>query len=142
MFPRRKWDSPNPSLASECALPPRTGGRGAHSVRGRGSPNSDDWRKSLAHCLLCGTACRYLSGAPCSQQAVRSPMLRQLPLTVPQEGGDVFIPLKSDWPYSMGPSDICIMAPFWFTCFQVKFKRCSVHSAENAESAKNARTAH
>jgi hypothetical protein len=29
-------DSPNPSLASECAPPPRTGGRGAHSPAGEG----------------------------------------------------------------------------------------------------------
>jgi hypothetical protein len=51
--------SHNPSLASECAPPPRTGGgwggRGHTSqrVRGWGSPNSDDWRKSSALCLLC-----------------------------------------------------------------------------------------
>jgi hypothetical protein len=46
MSPRRNWDSPNPSLASECAPPPRTGRGGGHSrlrVRGSGSPNSDDW---------------------------------------------------------------------------------------------------
>jgi hypothetical protein len=51
MSPRRNWDSPNPSLASECA-----GGRG-HTrllVRCWGSPNSDDLRKSVALCLLCG----------------------------------------------------------------------------------------
>ncbi len=28
MSPRRNWNSPNPSLASECAPPPRTGGGG------------------------------------------------------------------------------------------------------------------
>ncbi len=36
-------------------LPPEPGG-GGHThqrVRGWGSPNSDDWRKSLALCLLC-----------------------------------------------------------------------------------------
>jgi hypothetical protein len=52
MSPRRNWDSPNPSLASECAPPPRTGG-GGHTrlrVRGWGSPNSDEWRKSLPLC--------------------------------------------------------------------------------------------
>ncbi len=27
MSPRRNWDSPNPSLASECAPPPRSGGK-------------------------------------------------------------------------------------------------------------------
>ncbi len=55
MSPRRNKDSPNPSLASECAPPPRPGG-GGHTrlqVRGWGSPNFDDWSKSLALCLLC-----------------------------------------------------------------------------------------
>jgi hypothetical protein len=38
-----------------CPPSPRTKGWGAHSMRlsGWGSPNSDDWRKSLALCLLC-----------------------------------------------------------------------------------------
>jgi hypothetical protein len=56
MSPRRIWDFPPPSLASECApLPPSKGGGGAHSPAGEGwgSPNSDDWRKSFALCLLC-----------------------------------------------------------------------------------------
>ncbi len=36
-------------------LPPETGGGGHARLRvgGWGSPNSDDWRKSLALCLLC-----------------------------------------------------------------------------------------
>jgi hypothetical protein len=59
MSPCRNEDSPNPSLASEC--PPRTGG-GGHTrlrVRGWGSPNSDDWRKSLAlcHIMYCSLVC-------------------------------------------------------------------------------------
>ncbi len=56
MSPRRNWDSPNPSLASECALPPdqRVGGHSRRRLRGWGSSNSDDWRKSLA---LCGMYC-------------------------------------------------------------------------------------
>jgi hypothetical protein len=48
MSPRRNWDSPTPSLASECAPTPGTKG-GGHTrlwVRGWGSPNSDDWRKA------------------------------------------------------------------------------------------------
>jgi hypothetical protein len=47
---------PSPSLASECAPPPQPKGGRAHSPAGKGwgSPNSDDWRKSLALCLLCG----------------------------------------------------------------------------------------
>jgi hypothetical protein len=37
MSSRRNWDSPTPSLASECAPPPRTGGGGrAHSPTGEG----------------------------------------------------------------------------------------------------------
>ncbi len=43
MSPRRNWDSPNPSLASDCALPPEGGG--GHTclrVRGWESPDSDE----------------------------------------------------------------------------------------------------
>ncbi len=61
MSRRRNWDSPNPSLDSECSPPPRTGGGGGHTrlrVRVWGSPNSDDWRKSLALGLLCATSRR------------------------------------------------------------------------------------
>jgi hypothetical protein len=36
MSPRRNWDSPNPSLASECAPPPQNRGGGAHSPAGEG----------------------------------------------------------------------------------------------------------
>ncbi len=57
MSPRRNWVSPTPSLTSECAPPPGTRGGGgvAYSPAGEGlgSPNSDDWRKSFALCLLC-----------------------------------------------------------------------------------------
>ena len=102
--PRRNWDSPTPSLASECAPPPETKGGGpageglgesphlsptpsltplshplsrqrvcpsprggGHTrlrVRGCGSPNSDDGRKSLALCTLCDCIQSYhaLSG--------------------------------------------------------------------------------
>jgi hypothetical protein len=51
--PRRNWDSPNPSLAR--------GGGGGHTrlrVKGWGSLKSDDWRKSLAPCLLCDSECQ------------------------------------------------------------------------------------
>jgi hypothetical protein len=68
MFPRRNWDSPTPSLASECAPPPGTKEEGGHTrlrASGWGSPNSNDWRKSLSLCLLCavdeaGCDCRAL----------------------------------------------------------------------------------
>ncbi len=50
---------PPPPLASKCFPPPGTKGE-THSPAGGdvgGGPNSDDWRKSLAFCLLllCGT---------------------------------------------------------------------------------------
>jgi hypothetical protein len=51
MTPRRNWDSPNPSPASECAPPhPWTKGWGAHSPAGGGwgSSNSEDWEKKLS----------------------------------------------------------------------------------------------
>ncbi len=55
MSPRRNCNSPKPSLASECAPFPRTGGWGHTRLRVRSwkSPNSDDLRKNLALCLLC-----------------------------------------------------------------------------------------
>ncbi len=46
MSPRRNWDSPTPSFASECAPPPepKGGGGGLHTrlrVRGCGSPTGE-----------------------------------------------------------------------------------------------------
>jgi hypothetical protein len=46
-----------PLSPASVPLPPEPGGGGhTHSlrVRGWGSPNSDDWIKSLALCLVCG----------------------------------------------------------------------------------------
>ncbi len=47
-----------PTPIPQASVPyPRTKGWGAHSPAAEGvwgSPNSDDWRKSLALCLLCG----------------------------------------------------------------------------------------
>jgi hypothetical protein len=60
MSPGRNWDSPNPSPSSECDPSPWTkgwmGGGGITRLRvgGLGCPNSDDWRKSIALCLLYG----------------------------------------------------------------------------------------
>ncbi len=62
MSTRRNWDSPNPSPASECALPPDQMVVEGHTrlrLRGWGSSNSDDWRKSLALCLLCDCMVHY-----------------------------------------------------------------------------------
>ncbi len=47
MSPRRNWDSPPPPLQTG------EGGQTCLRVRGWGSPNSEDRRKSLALCLLC-----------------------------------------------------------------------------------------
>ncbi len=44
--------TPIPSPANEC-VPPPGWGHTRLRVRGSGGPNSDDWRKSLALCLLC-----------------------------------------------------------------------------------------
>jgi hypothetical protein len=56
MSPRWKWDSPTPLAASECALPPRPNGGGAHSLAAKGVGESQFQRleKRLALCLLCG----------------------------------------------------------------------------------------
>ncbi len=55
MSPRWNWDSPTPLAASECALPPRTKGWGAHSPAAKGVGESQFQRleKRLALCLLC-----------------------------------------------------------------------------------------
>ncbi len=57
MSPRRNWDSPTLSLASECASPPGTKGGRAHLPVSEGLGESQFRRleKSLAVCLFCGT---------------------------------------------------------------------------------------
>jgi hypothetical protein len=59
MYPCRNWSSPTPSLPpplSPVSVPlppePRGGGHTRLRLRRGGSSNSDDWRKSLALCLL------------------------------------------------------------------------------------------
>jgi hypothetical protein len=60
MSPSRNWDSPNPSLASECAPPPRTGGGGgsthACGWRVRGYPIPTTWEKLSTLPSLCSHA--------------------------------------------------------------------------------------
>ncbi len=51
MSRRRNWDSPNPSLASECAPPPRTGDSPAGE--GLGGVPIPTTGESLALCVLC-----------------------------------------------------------------------------------------
>jgi hypothetical protein len=45
MSPRRNWDSPNLSLPSECAPPPRTGGRGAQCTLASGCGVESQFRR-------------------------------------------------------------------------------------------------
>jgi hypothetical protein len=54
MSHRRHWDFPNQPLSRQRVCPSPGTKRGG--VRGVESPNSDDWRKGLALCLLCGCA--------------------------------------------------------------------------------------
>ncbi len=51
-----EYHSVCPLVGIGTAPPPQAKGGRAHSPAGEGwgSPNSDDWRKSLALCLLCG----------------------------------------------------------------------------------------
>ncbi len=51
---------PTPLSPASVPLPPRKGGHTRLRVRGWESPNSDDWRKSLALCLLCGYDKQFL----------------------------------------------------------------------------------
>ncbi len=54
MSPRRNWDTPTPSPTNEWAPTPQSKEEGHTRLRVRGwrSLKSDDWRKSLALCLL------------------------------------------------------------------------------------------
>jgi hypothetical protein len=54
MSPRRYWDSPTPSHGERVYPPDPKGGHTRLRVRGWGSPNTDDRRKRIALCLLCG----------------------------------------------------------------------------------------
>ncbi len=61
-----KWPPP-----PQASVPPplnqrRGGGHTLLQLRGRGRPNSDDWRKSLALCLLCSVYKRNIKSAKCS----------------------------------------------------------------------------
>ncbi len=53
--PRQNWTSPPPFPQASVYLQPGTKGGGGHSPAGKGvgGPITDDWRKSLALCLLC-----------------------------------------------------------------------------------------
>jgi hypothetical protein len=85
MHPRRNWDSP--SLVSEFSLPPEQGWWAGctfctlHNhlrVRGWGNPNSDDWRKRLALCLLCelsqSTTTTFIAILPSKRRGVKGPL--------------------------------------------------------------------
>jgi hypothetical protein len=68
MSPRRNWDSPTPSLTSECTLLPEPkGGGGVHTCKGGevggvGTDGRTDGRleKIIAICLLCASRPRNI----------------------------------------------------------------------------------
>jgi hypothetical protein len=56
LSPRPNWDTPPPLPQASVPPPPNHRGERHTRLRVRGwgiGPNSDGWRKSLAHCLLC-----------------------------------------------------------------------------------------
>ncbi len=69
MSPRRNWDSPNPSLAIECAPPPGTKGEGAHSPAGEGLGESQF--------LLCGVDVRVLVNRDETLLLVEQPVITE-----------------------------------------------------------------
>jgi hypothetical protein len=80
LSPCPNWDPPPPLLQASAfppPLPPGTKGRGTHSptVEGLGGPNSDDWRKSLSLCLLCGL---YIFTLYCTDWQKTMPVLNIL----------------------------------------------------------------
>ncbi len=57
MSPRRNWEAPTATHLSRKRVCPSHGTKMGHiflRVKGWGSTNSNDWRKGLALCLLCG----------------------------------------------------------------------------------------
>jgi hypothetical protein len=73
---RRNWDSPTPSLASECAPSPTVPRGEAHSRAGDGLGESQLRRheKSLALCLLCPVRCTHI----CFSCVGRGPIFAEL----------------------------------------------------------------
>jgi hypothetical protein len=87
LSPRWNWvpptSLPQASVYHPPPPPPPQGGRHAH-LRGWdwGSPNSDDWRKSLAICLLCVVNCtRYCYNADLIQSKIYAISQEQNPAT-------------------------------------------------------------
>ncbi len=80
MSPRWNWDSPTPLAASECALPPKPKGGGAHSPAAKGLGESQFRRleKRLALCLLCVP----VSSFSCYAYFLSSPLFPQCLLLI------------------------------------------------------------
>ncbi len=68
--PSSELGQPTPSPASECVPPGIKEGCNTRLREGEGvgGPNSDDWRESLALCLLCGRPSVFFYSIYCSQQ--------------------------------------------------------------------------
>jgi hypothetical protein len=76
---------PAPPPLPQASVPPRNqrvGGRGGTLTCGWGSPNSDDWRKRLALCLLCAPA--YIANL-CSPEGIDGLCAAGLPAVTLEE---------------------------------------------------------
>ncbi len=109
MSPRRKWDSPNPSPASECALPPGPKGGGAHSPAAKGVKEFQFRRleKSLALWPLPTLCLWYLRYLVCPLKS-RIRKLRKVPgslyITLNRNGVKILNQiLHQNWLCSMFP---------------------------------------
>ncbi len=82
--PSLEFGLPHPLSRKRVCTSPRNQRGGAHTrkrVRGWGSPNSNDWRKSLALCLLCASDYESFVYLSLSYSYSSIPYLSALPLT-------------------------------------------------------------
>jgi hypothetical protein len=74
-----RWNCPPPTPSPPASVPPhpnQTGGLTRLRARGWGCSNSDDWRKSLALCLLCFPFHKHsCAGIPAIQYSMDSTSL-------------------------------------------------------------------
>jgi len=98
MSPRRNWDSPNPSLASECAPPPqnRRGRGGAHSPAGEGlgETNSKIRRRKKKLSTL-PTLCQALTSLSASSFPVLPFYITPFPFLFPSHTLHNIVPLHN-----------------------------------------------
>ncbi len=124
-----------PSLASECAPSPQAKGGRAHSPAGEGwgSPNSDDWRKSLALFLLCGVDDIMGVGKwETGKKGGRIPGNFKFMLK-PKLGG-------SKWNFLCFDENAEIIWPFFGSCPRRSSRKITIHSVELEQTQKSSIT--